>query len=147
MASDPELPLTGENTVLKIFLANQPFGAADTVNSIKVSEDAVMHKDQYLGRTRHRLDKQVNGFDCSIASDMTNSTLLSALLAQSAKREANEPIPELAVEVQLRQRNGLVKSFVLSKGVAKFDINSGARTERVKLGLDLMFEDIIPVAL
>jgi hypothetical protein len=145
--ADPELPLTGENVVVRIFLGNQPFGQSDTVASIKVSEDATIHKDPYLGRRRNRLDKQVNGFDCSIAGDMTNSTLFKALMAQSDQREANQPIPDLAIEVQLRQRNGLIKSFVLAKGVSKFDINAGGRTERVKIGLDMSFEEVLDVAL
>lgn len=145
--ADPELPLTGQDTPIKVFLGNQPFGVSDTIDSWSVTEDAVIHKDQYMGRQRHRLDKQLNGYDMSISSDMTNTTLLAALIAQQAARDANQPIPELAVEVQARQRNGLVKSFMLVKGVGKTDIKGGGRTERIKQGLDLNFEDLLPVAL
>lgn len=145
--ADPELPLTGENTPIKVFLGNQPFGISDTVDSWSVTEDAVIHTDQYMGRDRARYDKQINGYDMNISADLTNTTLLAAIFAQDAAREANQPIPDLSIEVQARQRNGLVKSFVLTKGVAKWDIKSGSRTERVKKGLDMKFERIIPVAL
>jgi len=145
--ADPELPLNGENTPIRVYVNNQPFGISDTVDSWNINEDAVIHTDQYIGRDRARFDKQVNGYDMALSADMTNTTLLAALLAQDAAREANQPIPEIAIEVQAKQRNGPIKAFVLSKVVAKWNIKSGSRVERVKKGLDLKGERIIPVAL
>lgn len=147
MATEPELVLHGQDVPCKVFLGNQPFGQSDTLNSIKITEDAVIHKDEYLGRDRSRFDKQISGYDCAIASDLTNTTLLAAILLQDAKREANQSIPELAIEVQLRQRNGLIKSLLLTKGVAKWDMSVGGRAEAAKFGLDMKFEKLLGVAL
>jgi len=145
--ADPDLPLDGQDTPIRVYVNNQPFGISDVVDSWSITEDATIHTDQYIGRDRARFDKQVSGYDMTISADLTNTTLLAALLQQDAAREANQPIPEIAIEVQAKQRNGLIKAFVLSKVVAKWNIKSGGRVERVKKGLDLKGERIIPVAL
>ncbi|SRR5258707_9384932 len=143
--AEPALVLRGENVALRVFVNNQPQTVQDLVKSFKVEEQAVMHRDQYLGRNRARTDKQVDGFDVSIEADFANTALLDALQAQEAAREANLPVPTITIGFQLVQRDGTLKAYAVDRLQAKYGLNVGGRTDSVGQTIELQGENLVAI--
>lgn len=141
--ADPLKPvLRGENVPLTVFVDRVPQRHADICKKLSVEEDSVDHADQYNGRARVVRDKQVDGYSAEIDLDIYDSTLLDALLAVQAKRDANQPIPEITVLFTLNNRDGAVQAYYLTKCVSKYKLEVGGRTESVGQTLSIKAEDL-----
>lgn len=144
--ADPELPLTGENVKAVILVNAQPFRETDTIKSLAVNEDAVMHKDQYFGRRRARPDKQKDSYSVKMEFDYTGSSLYRALQLQDEARENRTPIPVIAIALTFENRDGTDDTFVLTEVVGKMDKSFRGRTDRGQLSFDIIAADYKPAA-
>jgi hypothetical protein len=129
----PKLALHGENVEAKVFINNVPQRDASVlIKSLEVTQDAVMHQDDYLGQSRSRNDKQLKGYGFNLEMDTADNALMDALIAVDAAREANQPIPDVTISFSMTDRNtGTISSYFLTEMAAKFDVGFGGRTEKV----------------
>jgi hypothetical protein len=134
----PPLPWTGENINVKLLIDNQPQpGPSALIKSLKITEDAVIHEDEYLGQKRTRYDKQIKGYGVAIESDTANMVLVDALMARDAAREANQRIPEIGLTFSAVDRTtGQTVGYFLTGIEGKWDLGFDGRTERVKTSLE-----------
>lgn len=140
--SDPKLVLRGENIEVTLFVNRVPQRVSQLVKSMKITQVAVQHRDQYLGRQRARTDKQVDGYDASLELDYSDSVLIDALMAQDAAREANQPVPEITLKFDAHNRDGSLNSYFLTRVTSKFDLGMSGRTESVSQTVELQAEDL-----
>jgi hypothetical protein len=138
---EPIPVLRGENVAITVFVNNVPYRQSDTCKTFKIAEAAVMHRDQYLGRKRAKGDKQVDGYDVSIEMDYSNCALMDALLAQTAAREANQPVPSITILFQAQNRDGTSNAHFVTDCQSKFELNAGGRTEAVGFSFELQGEE------
>lgn len=142
MAGIPSLPLTGKNLTLTIFVNQQPLQQTDNAESVQITEQVVQYRDKLLGRTRDRTDEQTTGYDCKIVLQYATTAIISALLAQKAAREANQPIQELSIGMVLAARDSTFHGIILQRCTSKQDLNFSGKDDRVKHTLDIQAEDL-----
>src|SRR5688572_27063937 len=119
----PDLPLTGRNVALNLFINGAPTQMTDLATSFSISEVNVQYRDKYLNRNRDRVDEQTIGYDAKIDLHYAGSKLIQALLAQKAAREANQAIPTISIGFTMKNRNGTTDAYVLQTCTTKFEIN------------------------
>jgi hypothetical protein len=136
MASDNDLPLSGENVPVTLFCGGKPVGQA-VVRSFKLSENATEHDDSYLGADSDAVDKQTNNWTASVVMDVQNGIVMQKLEENDAARRARKPIPSMALQYTLQGRNGEDVSFMLSPCICIFDLDASGRKDRVKLSLKI----------
>src|SRR5579859_168421 len=137
--------LTGQNVPVRVFIDKQVFGD-DRVNSVKITEVATEFRDDHVGESRSKTDKQVDGYDADVELHQSNGVLIQALINAQAARDANQAIPEVALLFTFEKRDGSLgsASYLLSKCTTKFDLD-WSRKDRVKMRVSLRAEDCQPV--
>jgi hypothetical protein len=141
--SDPKLVYHGENITGTVWVDDVPQGDASVLmKSLKVSQDAVMHQDDYLGQKRSKPDKQLKGYKATMALNTANMSLINALIARDEARERNERIPKVTVGWRAIDRSGATTAYFLDDMEASFDLDFGGRTEPVASNLEFIAADL-----
>lgn len=145
MSSIPDMGIYGDNVTVKVFIDGQPQGGPEYATSIKIKQEATIHKRNHLGRKRMRVGKQVDGYTVSLAMDLANTTLLDRLRARDDARDANQAVPDLTLAVKFTLRTGQEKQYTLVRCEDEPDVNAGDRTQEVEFNVNLTCEDMQPV--
>lgn len=143
-AAAPAPVLYGQDVQVKIFKNSAPLrGPSVLVKSLKVTEDATIHQNQYLGQSRAKNDKTVKGYTASLELDTADNALIEALLEIRDARDNNQPEPELTLGFSATERStGRTFAYYLKKCVAKMDLGFGEREQPVSTTLEITAEDL-----
>lgn len=146
MATTPDMGIYGDNVEVRIFIDGQPQGGPEYANSIKIKQDATIHKRNHLGRKRQRVGKQVDGYTVSLSMDLATTTLMDRLQARDDARDANRPVPDLSVSAKFTLRTGVEVMYLFTSCEDTNDIDAGERTQEVGFNVEFACEDRQKVA-
>lgn len=146
MATTPDMGIYGDNVEIRVYVDGQPQGGPEYANSIKIKQDATIHKRNHLGRKRQRVGKQVDGYTVNLSMDLATTTLMDKLQARDDKRDANEPVPDLTLSVKFTLRTGVETMYMLTGCEDSNDIDAGDRNQEVGFNVEFTCEDRQKVA-
>lgn len=141
MASIPDMGIYGDNVTVRLFIDGQPQDGLQYSTSIKIKEDATIHKRNHLGRKRQRVGKQIDGYTINLAMDLAKTTLLKRLKERDTARDNNQPVPDLTIGFKFTLRNGSEVQYVATGCEAVPDIDAGDRQQEVGFNLEITCED------
>ena len=146
MATTPDMGIYGDNVEVRIFIDGQPQGGPEYANSIKIKQDATIHKRNHLGRKRQRVGKQVDGYTVSLSMDLASTTLMDRLQGRDDARDANRPVPDLSVSFKFTLRTGVEVMYLCTGCEETNDIDAGERNQEVGFNVEFSCEDRQKVA-
>lgn len=141
MPAIPDMGLYGDNVEARVYIDGQPQPGLEYASSIKIKQDSTIHKRNHLGRKRQRVGKQVDGYTISLAMDLANTRLLDKLRDRDAKRDANQPVPVLAVSFKFTLRTGQEVMYMASGCEEEDDIDASDRQQEVIFNMTITAED------
>lgn len=146
MASIPDMGIYGDNARCRIFIDGQPQDGTQYATSIKIKPEVNIHKRGHMGRKRKRVGKQLLGYTISLAMDVANLSLWDKLRERDDKRDANQPVPELTVQLTFVLRNGREVSYIATGCEDTTDIDAGDQESEVAYNVEISAEDVRKVA-
>jgi hypothetical protein len=146
MAEVPNAPILGDNVEITLFIDNVPQPGNEFATSIQLKQEANIHKRGHLGRKRQRIYKQVNGYTASLKMDAGDMRLRDRLAARDAARDANLPVPTLALMVVFTLRTGAQAAYMLTECEDTTDVDAGDREQEVAYNVEIAAENMELVA-
>lgn len=146
MAGLPNAGIFGDNVEIRVFIDGQPQPGLEFANSIKIKQDATIHKRNHLGRKRQRVAKQVDGYTIDLSLDVTDTQLLDKLRDRDDKRDANLLVPELTIAFKFTLRTGVEVMYMATGCEDSTDIDAGDRNQEVGFNVQITAEDVEKVA-
>jgi len=146
MPSIPDVGITGDNVEVRVFIDGQPQGGPEYATSLKIKQDATIHKRNHLGRKRQRVSKQVDGYTINLAMDLATTKLPDKLRERDDKRDENQPVPDLTCSIKFTLRTGVEVMYMASGCEDTNDIDAGERTQEVGFNVELTCEDLTKIA-
>lgn len=142
--SMPKLPSKGSEVQFTMLRGGKPvIETTMVVMSISLDEQAQMFNDKYVGRLRDRMDKKVVGYNLTFSGDVTDLSIVQALIAIQKQVEAYTPADSLSFTFEHTQRDGNFDQFGIVRCVAKWSLNVGGKDESNKFTINAQGEDLI----
>jgi len=142
--SMPKLPSKGTEVQFTMLRGGKPVVETTMiVMSISLEEQAQLFSDKYIGRRRDRKDKKVTGYALNFSGDVTDLSVIQALIAIQKQVEAYTAADGLSFTFEHTQRDGNFDQFGIVRCVAKWTLNVGGQSESNKFTISAEGEDLI----
>lgn len=142
MSSIPQMGIFGDNVEVRLFVDGQPQGGPEYATSIKIKQEATIHKRNHLGRKRQRIGKQVDSYTINLAMDLATTGLLDKLKARDTARDQNNPVPDLTLSFKFTLRTGAEVVYAATRCEETNDLDAGDRNQEVGFNVEISAEDV-----
>lgn len=142
--TNPQLPLHGKDVILTIFVGGRPLQQTDNATSISIDEANTQHVMKVLGRTNDFLDETPGHFELTIDLQYAGPQIVLALMAEKAKRAANQPFSDVSVGMVWFDRSGGRHSYTAGKCTTKQSWKVGGKDEVNMYNLKVQAETFKP---
>ena len=142
MSSIPDMGIFGDNVEVRVFINGQPPGGPEYATSIKIKQEATIHKRNHLGRKRQRIGKQVDSYTINLAMDLATTRLMDKLRERDTKRDQNLSVPDLTLSFKFTLRTGQEAVYTATKCEESNDIDASDRNQEVQFNVEISAEDV-----
>lgn len=142
MSSIPDMGIFGDNVEVRVFINGQPQGGPEYATSIKIKQEATIHKRNHLGRKRQRIGKQVDSYTINLAMDLATTRLMDKLRERDTKRDQNLSVPDLTLSFKFTLRTGQEAVYTATKCEESNDIDASDRNQEVQFNVEISAEDV-----
>jgi len=142
MSSIPDMGIFGDNVEVRVFIDGQPQGGPEYATSIKIKQEATIHKRNHLGRKRQRIGKQVDSYTINLAMDLATTRLMDKLRERDTKRDQNLSVPDLTLSFKFTLRTGQEAVYTATKCEESNDIDASDRNQEVQFNVEISAEDV-----
>lgn len=140
-SSIPDAGIYGDNVTVVVYVDDTPQPGLEYATSIKIKQDANIHKRNHLGRKRQRISKQVNGYTINLAMDLSTTKLVDKFRGRDDARDQNRAVPNLSLMFTFDLRDGTSVSYMASPCEEASDIDAGDREQEVGFNVEISAED------